>query len=186
MRETATDRGVLLGLALVALGIVFLLARLLDIDLATVGWPFFVIIPGVVLLLLSLVSTHPAGLGLSVLGSIVTTTGLLLLYQSATGHYESWAYAWALVAPTAVGIGLMLYGWRARRQDLVRSGSFTAGSGIILFLVGGIFFEVILGISGRTFDPLFRVLFPLLLIGSGALLLLANALPARRGTAGKI
>jgi len=177
--EKGTDRGVLLGLALVALGIVVLLARLVPIDLASVGWPFFVIIPGAVLLVLALLGRGGASLGLALLGSIVTMTGLLLLYQDETGHYESWAYAWTLVAPTALGIGLILHGWRAGRQDLMRSGGLTAGSGIVLFLLGGIFFEVIIRISGREFDPLFRVLFPVLLIGLGLLLLAANALPAR-------
>ncbi len=177
--ERGTDRGVLLGLALVALGIIVLLARLVSIDLASVGWPFFVIIPGAVLLVLALLGRGGASLGLALLGSIVTMTGLLLLYQDETGHYESWAYAWTLVAPTAVGIGLILHGWRAGRRDLVRGGSLTAGSGIVLFLVGGIFFEVVIGISGREVEPLFRILFPVLLIGLGLLLLAANALPAR-------
>ncbi len=179
MGGRGNDRGVLLGLVLVALGIVVLLARLVPIDLASVGWPFFVIIPGAVLLVLALLGRGGTSLGLTLLGSIVTMTGLLLLYQNATGHYESWAYAWALVAPTGLGIGLILHGWRAGRQDLMRSGSLTAGSGIVLFLLGGIFFEVVIGISGREFDPLFRVLFPLLLIGLGLLLLAANALPGR-------
>ena len=39
--------------------------------------------------------------GLAIAGSIVTVSGLILLIQDATAHYESWAYAWALVFPGA-------------------------------------------------------------------------------------
>ena len=34
---------------------------------------------------------------------VVTTVGLVLLYQNTTGRWESWAYAWALVGPAASG-----------------------------------------------------------------------------------
>ena len=43
-------------------------------------------------------------------GTVATTVGLVLLYQNNTGHWESWAYAWALVGPAASGLGLALWG----------------------------------------------------------------------------
>ena len=36
--------------------------------------------------------------------------GVILLYQNAANHFESWAYAWGLVFPTATGLGRMIYG----------------------------------------------------------------------------
>lgn len=45
--------------------------------------------------------------GLTIPGSIITTIGLLLLYQETFDHFESWAYAWALI-PTAVGVGIVI------------------------------------------------------------------------------
>ena len=52
-------------------------------------------------------------------GMEVVYIGLLLFYQNTFNHFESWAYAWALI-PFAVGIGLVINGtWSeqpARRQ----------------------------------------------------------------------
>ncbi len=60
------------------------------------------------------------------------------------------------------------------------------GIGVAIFVIGGIFFELILDISGRRFG---RVLFPAVLIGLGLLLLLGPALrgrrPQRGGTSGE-
>ena len=49
-------------------------------------------------------------MGFAIAGSIVTTVGSVLLYQQTTGHWESWAYAWALVGPGAAGLGMLVYG----------------------------------------------------------------------------
>ena len=91
-------------------GVGWLVARDLRLDpfapIADAGWPFFVIIPGVILMLSSLIPKPPGGVGFAIAGSIVTTVGLVLLYQEQTAHWESWAYAWALVGPGAAGLGM--------------------------------------------------------------------------------
>src|SRR5688572_13434163 len=71
-------------------------------DLGAFGWPIWVIAPGVLILIIGLVTPAEPGAGLAIAGSIVTAVGLLLAYQSSADHYASWAYAWALVAPGAV------------------------------------------------------------------------------------
>ena len=38
------------------------------------------------------------------------TIGLVLWVQETYDAYATWAYAWALVAPTAPGVGTLLYG----------------------------------------------------------------------------
>ncbi len=165
---------VVLGLALVALGAVFLLGQVFDVRF-DFTWPFFIIIPGGLLFLVAVTGGGGAA-ALAIPASITTAAGLLLLYQDSTGHWESWAYAWALVAPGAVGVGQMAYGWLTGRRGIVLIGSRVAAIGAVLFLVGGVFFEGILGISGRDFGVAGRIGLPAVLIALGVLLLLANVL----------
>src|SRR5579864_1938921 len=94
-----------LGLLLVLLGVLLLIGQLAQIDIGHYGWPFFVIVPGIVLLVLALSARGAVSEGLAILGSVLTISGLILLYQNATDHFESWAYACALVFPGAIGIG---------------------------------------------------------------------------------
>ena len=82
----------------------------------------------------------PKGLGFAIAGSIVTAIGILLLYQSSTGHWESWAYAWAVI-PMAAGIGSFLYGALTRTSGLITGGLWLAAIGAILLIVGAWFFE---------------------------------------------
>jgi hypothetical protein len=103
------------------------------------GWPFFVIVPGLVLLLSALLITPPRGLGFAIAGSIVTTVGLILLYQSSTGTWESWAYVWALI-PGAAGVAMVVYGGIAGEGSLMAAGTRVATVSTVLFIVGLWFF----------------------------------------------
>ncbi len=164
-----------LGAALVVLGVVLLAGRQLGLQIDFLSWPFFVIVPGILLFVLA-ASVRPASAALMIPASIVTMTGLLLLYQNTTGHWESWAYAWTLVTPTAVGIGLVLGGLVGERPHQVAVGRRLITVGLVLFLAGGVFFEAILNISGRNLG---RLLFPALLIGLGIVLLVTNLFRGR-------
>jgi predicted small integral membrane protein len=75
--------------------------------------------------------------------------GLVLLYQNATDHWESWAYAWALVGPGGSGIGMLLYGTRSGDRKMARDGFWAILTAIGIFAVGLVFFEGIIGISGK-------------------------------------
>jgi hypothetical protein len=148
MQQTAGQRSGLTpavgGLVLVIVGIVALLGRELRIDvfeaIGTWGWPFFVIVPGLVLLGAALVPAPPKGLGFAIAGSVVTAIGCLLLYQSRADHWESWAYAWAVI-PMAGGIGTVLYGALTRTPGVIGGGLWMAGISAIMLLVGAWFFE---------------------------------------------
>jgi hypothetical protein len=151
-----TTATVVIGLLLVAVGAVALVLReLVGVNLlASIGpwgWPFFVIVPGVVLLGLSFVPVPPKGLGFATAGAIVTTVGGLLLYQSQTGHWESWAYAWALI-PTSAGIAMVLYGLLTGTHGLPSNGLWIAGIAATLFVVGAWFFEGIFAGDERPLD----------------------------------
>jgi hypothetical protein len=162
-----------LGGLLILVGIALLIVQFFGVDLGRVGWPLFIIIPGAILLILGLWLGGSAGEGLTTVGGIVTTVGLILLYQERTGHWATWAYAWALVAPTSVGLTQMLFGAVHGQSNLVRSGldSFLTGLGI--FVVLGLFFELVIGLSGFTVRG-GDVILPAVLIGLGVLLLIRN------------
>jgi hypothetical protein len=153
--QRPTTTTAVVGLLLIAAGAVALVLRTIGVNLFEAigpwGWPFFVIVPGVVLLALSLVPVPPKGVGFAIGGAVVTTVGSLLLYQSQTGHWESWSYAWALI-PTMVGVAMTMYGLLAGARGLVTSGSWMAGISFGLFLVGGWFFEGLFAGEQRPLD----------------------------------
>jgi len=104
MDGSGTSRGALLvGVLLIALGAGALVVRTSGVQ---VGWPAWVILPGLALLVAAFAVPEPGGSALAVAGGIVTTVGAVLAVQDATGTYASWAYAWALVAPGGIGAGL--------------------------------------------------------------------------------
>jgi hypothetical protein len=157
-----------IGALLVGLGALFLLGQLFNVNLWEFFWPFFIIVPGLLFFVGMVLGGKPAG-PLAIPGSIVTMVGLLLLYQSITGHWESWAYAWALILPTSVGIGLSINGAWSDVERLVTTGAKWITVGIALFLVGGVFFELLLNISDNFIG---NVVWPGLLIAFGLYLLL--------------
>jgi hypothetical protein len=151
---------------LVGLGFLFLLVQLFDFQFGQWLWPLFIILPGLFCFVGMLLGGKSAG-PLAIPGSIVTTVGLLLFYQNTFNHFESWAYAWALI-PLAVGIGLMINGSWSEQPALVHNGRRLAGIGVVLFLVGFVFFELVLNIGNMVSG----IVAPLLLIIAGIYLLL--------------
>ena len=158
-----------LGGVLIVLGLVFFASQQLNIDIGEATWPFYVILPGIALATLGL--TQRRGSGLTIAGSVVTMVGLVLLYQNATNHWESWAYAWALVGPGGSGIGMLLYGTRSGNPKMARDGFWAILTALGLFAVGLVFFEGVLGISGERL-PLPQWVLPVSVIAIGVLLLL--------------
>ena len=147
----STRRGtVLLGLALVLLGGLALAGRLLEVDLLSLGWPIFVLAPGTVLFAAGVAVGGKGGLGLAVPGGIISMVGVVLTFQSATGLWSIWAYAWALVAPGGVGIAFVLYGLFTGQRDITRGGIPILLTGIGLFIGFGLFFEGVLNLNGAN------------------------------------
>jgi len=167
------------GALLVLLGVFFLVSERLGTDFGRYGWPVFVIVPGVFLLLLGLAIPHEGGLGAAIPGGIVTTVGLVLALQDATGAYASWAYAWALVAPGSVGVTLILFGLLHRRGDLLDAGLRTAATGLGLFIGFGLFFENVVGIDDLSPNNALRDALPLLAVGLGAVIVIWNLVQGR-------
>jgi hypothetical protein len=176
-RENITPTSLVIGLLLIAIGMVLILGRFLGLRLGAYLWPLFILVPGATLLLIGLLSKGPLGQPLVMVGSIVSAVGSLLFYQNITGHWQSWAYAWALVAPTSMGIGLLIYGAIHDRRDLVKTGTDLATIGLALFAGFATFFELVIGISGFGLGNL---LWPILLIGVGVLFLLRALIQQRQ------
>jgi hypothetical protein len=173
------NRGaVTLGIVLIVVGALLLVDRVFEIDLASAGWPLFVIVPGVVLLVWGVSMTGREGVGLAVGGGITTVVGLILAVQNATGLWATWAYAWALVGPGGTGVGLIAFGLTHGDEGLVSNGLRSLGSGLALFVAFGIFFEGVIGLSGTPF--LSTDIGPVVLIGAGVVVLLVGLFRGRR------
>ncbi|MEP7285530.1 MAG: hypothetical protein ABI947_07160 [Chloroflexota bacterium] len=161
------------GLILIGLGILFMLGTVFNINMSglfRLGWPFFIIVPGIGLATAGVMggkSTSP----LTIFGSVVTTVGLILLYQSTFNHWQSWAYAWTLL-PVGAGAGMYIHGTINDEPDLARNGLRVAMTGLVLFAIFWVFFELLIGISGFHNASLGKIFGPLLLIGLGGYVLL--------------
>lgn len=177
-RDRGGERGGLtLGILLIVAGALFLASEQFHVDWGRYGWPMFVIVPGVVLLILGLAVPNEAGLGMAIPGGIVTTVGLILAFQDSTDTYASWSYAWALVAPGSVGVSLVLYGLLHRRLDLVDAGLRTGAVGLGLFVGFGLFFENVVGIDDGGSTTALRDAMPFLAVAMGVIIVVLNLLP---------
>lgn len=156
-----------IGAILVTVGLILLVAQLADFALGDLGWPLWIVAVGAVLLVLGL--TVVGERGLVVAGSIVTTVGLILLYQDSTGHWESWAYAWTLF-PAAGGLGVALWGIRSGSGSEFRAGTWAMLGGLGFFAVAFLFFEGIIGLSGDRL-PIADWVLPVVVIGIGVVIL---------------
>jgi hypothetical protein len=178
-RNQAERGTIVLGIALVVIGGLALLGRALSIDILGLGWPLFVLIPGIVLFAGGVAIGGRAGLGLAIPGGIVSMAGVVLSVQAATGLWATWAYAWALVAPGGVGLAFVVYGLLTGQADLARNGVPILLTGLGLFLAFGLFFEGLLHLSGAALPLAEPVLAAGLIVLGIAILLLG--VTGRRG-----
>ena len=162
------DASLAIGALLVILGGLFLILQFVNFSFGEWMWPFFIIVPGLLFFVAMVLGGRSTG-ALAIPGSIITTIGLLLFYQNVFHHFESWAYAWALI-PLAVGIGIMINGYWSERSDLVKRGSSLIGTSAILFLIGCVFFEFVLKIGRFGHLVIGNIIGPLLLIVVGIVL----------------
>jgi len=171
------DRGpILLGAGLLFMGFLLLAGRFLHIPFNNFLWPFIFIVPGVLVFLSALSSESSSGEGLSIVGGILSMLGFVFLMQTITGLWASWAYIWALVAPTSIGLSQMVYGNLKNRDAIAASGWRLTKIGLSIFVVGFLFFELIIGISRFGLG---LPVFPMILIFAGAIMLARSFLRAK-------
>jgi len=172
--EKRTRQSLGIGLILILLGAWFLAAQLLpgfgdwvQSLYAQFDWPLIVVAVGGLLLLLGLVLGVP---DLAVPACIVAGIGGLLYWQNATGNWESWAYAWALI-PGFVGVGVFI---SALLKGEMRSGLREGGWLVLLSLAMFLGFGLFLGGS-----DLLRPYWPVALIAFGVWVLFQPMLRSR-------
>jgi hypothetical protein len=175
--------GTLVGAILILLGIAFLMTRFLisvfDFDLGHYSWPLFVVVPGVLMFLSAFLLERQAGSILAMFGGMVSMTGIVLMVQNLFDLYSTWAYAWALIAPTSIGLAKMVYGALRGWGEEVRMGLTMTGIGAVIFVVAGAFFELVIGLNGFPVHVSW-LCWPGLLIGGGIITLIINLIPRRR------
>lgn len=154
------------AIILIGLGALFLLGQWFDFSLFGVFWPLLVLLPGAAFLYFAVISDRGAA-GLAVPGAIIGGTGLVLMYQNLTGHWESWAYVWTLY-PVFLGMSLSFIGRRTDNPQTARTGEGFIRWGLVAFIGMWALFELFL-FGGNRFVG--STLLPLLLIGAGIYLL---------------
>ena len=175
--------GTLVGAILILLGIAFLMTRFIisvfDFDLGHYAWPLFIVVPGVLMFLSAFLLERQAGSILAMFGGMVSMTGIVLMVQNLFDLYSTWAYAWALIAPTSMGLAKMVYGALRGWGEEVRMGLTMTGIGAVIFVVAGAFFELVIGLNGFPLHVSW-LCWPSLLIGGGIITLIINLIPRRR------
>lgn len=178
MHPLTENHNRLLAAILIGAGVVLLVLRQFDWRLSDSLWPLIVIVPGFALFALAAALGREARL-LAVVGAIVGGTGLILLGQSLTDYYQSWAYLWTLL-PVFAGFALVAM---ERRDGEAAS----AGAGRALILSGGIMFVVFTTLfEGLIFHRGLignGIIVPALLIALGVALLLRNTSGRNGGAA---
>jgi uncharacterized membrane protein YhhN len=85
------------------------------------------------------------------------------------------------VTPGGVGLGIYLQALRDRDPHELRTGRTLLFIGLMIFLIGFVLFESILGISGRDyFGPIGKAALPVLLIVVGVILLVRSIQRSRQ------
>ena len=176
---------IVIGVALIALGALFLIGQFLRVEIWSVLWPFFILAFGAAFFVGMFASGRKAG-GLAIPGSMFVILGLILLAENLFGNWVSMAYAWALFAPTGVGVGIVIYSGYSRKPELKRPGYILIAVGLTLFVCFGAFFELVLSLGAVTRNT--SVVWPVILIALGVLMIvgrlfnwsrLLDALPPR-------
>jgi hypothetical protein len=160
---------VVIGTLLIAFGVLVFLGEIFKSTLFAF-WPFFIIASGLMFFVAMGVAGKSTGY-LAIPGSIIITIGLILLFQNLTNRWESWSYAWALI-PLSVGIGMWIFGKFSDLEDLRSAGRHVINVGLVLFIVFGVFFELLIGISGTNRSN--NLMWPLALVALGIYLIFSR------------
>lgn len=162
------NNGIVLGIILIILGLLFLAREIVPEYFQFWDWPFIIIGLGGVFLLWAIFSGTG---GLAVPGSILAGIGGIFYYQNLTGNWESWSYIWALI-PGFVGVGIIISGIIDRNYKEAFSG------GLMLLLISGMLFFAFGSAFGLP--PEVTMYWPALLILLGIVALVRALFSGRR------
>lgn len=146
------------GVILILAGLGFLAYQLFPNVFAGFGWPWLLVVVGAIFVVTSLLTRSG---GTIVPGVILLGIGAVLLYQTRTGNWESWAYLWPLM-PGLAGLGLFLGSFIDREMRPARL------VGLIMLAAALVLLAVFGGLFGLT--PEILRFWPVLLILIGAII----------------
>jgi hypothetical protein len=149
------------GAILIVFGLLALAGQLFPIINWGFIWPLTIVGLGA-LFFLAMVASGKQAAALAIPGSIISGIGLILLFQNITGHWESMSYFWALII-LFVGFGIYTMGWYGGDINQQRSG-LVMKVGFVLFLIFGVFFELIFSSFGNLVFPVLLILLGLYLV----------------------
>ena len=161
--------GIVGGVILILLGLLFLASELFPQTFTFWDWPFIIIGLGGVFVLWAILAGSG---GLAVPGAILAGIGGIFYYQNLTGDWESWTYIWALI-PGFVGLGVILSG--------IIDGNFKEAfsGGLTLLVISGILFFAFGSFFGLEHDLI--QYWPVLLIVLGLIALVRVIFTGRKG-----
>ena len=167
MQTTRSNTGALVGgTLLIAFGLLSLASEVFRGFNWGLLWPLIVIGIGA-LFFVAMFSGGKQTAGFAIPGSIISGTGLVLLFQNITQHWSSMSYFWTLII-LFVGVGIYIMGVYGNDLGQKQSGARVMKVGLILFIIFGSFFELI-------FSSLGNLIFPILLILLGAYLIVSRS-----------
>lgn len=175
MQTNRSNVGTLIaGTILIIFGLLSLVPRVFTMIDWGFLWPFLVIGFGALFFIVMITGGKQAA-PFAIPASIISGIGLILLFQNITGHWESMSYFWTLII-MFVGMGIYLMGRYGGDENQKRSGFRVMKIGFILFIIFGLFFEIL-------FSSYNSLILPLLLIVLGAYLIITRSGLFRRDTA---
>ncbi len=163
------------GIILIGIGVLFLLGQIFSGSAFWhFFWPFAVIGFGALFFVAMLVGGKQMAF-MAIPGSIVTVSGLMLLFQNLTADWVSWSYGWT-VTIFSVGLGIFLMGTYEDNAHRRQAGINVMKVGAILFVIFGIFFGTIFSFFGprQYFLPAMLILLGVYLVISRTGLLRAH------------
>ncbi len=156
------------GLILTGIGVLFLLGQIFNQSAFWhFFWPFAVIGFGA-LFFVAMLAGGKSMAFMAIPGSIVTVSGLMLLFQNLTSDWVSWSYGWT-VTLISVGLGIFLMGAYEGNEQRRQAGISVMKVGAILFVIFGAIFGMIFSFFGPR-----QYFFPVLLILLGVYLVISR------------
>lgn len=163
---------VIVGGVLFLLGGWLLLSRLAQVPflrelMRSFSWPLACItVPGIAACAIIILDRKRLA-PLAIVGSMAIMTGMIFQHQHNVAHFESWAYLWPLVLPTAFGMGIFGQGLALNSADLRQSGLRVAMTGLGCFVLMWIAYNVLLNLGNLNVGDLVLWVCPagLLLLG---------------------
>jgi hypothetical protein len=167
------DRGSFVGaVALIVLGAVFLAMNFIpDVGFGEL-WPviFFVAAVGLFLPAVIWPDSRRGLAGLYIPGSLLLVMGIAFLYNTLSGDWAMWAFAWLLI-PLSIGMGMALAAWIGSWSPPVSE------VGIWIMILNTVGFSLFGTLFG---EPIIKTFSAVLVLVGGGLMLLRGFIRGRQ------